>query len=267
MIAPGQEDLLNDFIVEQEEAAKQAAEPELILGKFKSQEDLANAYRELEKKQGRQSSTPEPSAEPEAPVEYTREQSTADYGDFLSDRFEQAEVNPYEWKAIVEKGGDTSAFIDKLAETGIPRGIIENYEQSFRPQAPATGEGLTETDAQELRQLVGGDDAFKQISNWAASNLPPQELADYNAVVDAGNRDAIAWALRAIQSKMSGPVGTVEPPLIGGSASSKSTVFESKQQVLDAMNKRNAKGQRLYDVDEAYQRKFAETLQRSPVEF
>ena len=50
IVAPGQEDLLNEFIQEQE--AEQ--EPDLIGGKFRSQEDLLKAYQELERKQGQQ---------------------------------------------------------------------------------------------------------------------------------------------------------------------------------------------------------------------
>ena len=38
-----------------------------------------------------------------------------------------------------------------------------------------------------------------------------------------------------------------------------------KQEVLEAMNKRDSKGRRLYDVDTEYQRKFAELMNNSDV--
>jgi hypothetical protein len=41
-------------------------------------------------------------------------------------------------------------------------------------------------------------------------------------------------------------------------------VFESQQQVLDAMNRRNDRGERFYDVDEAYRNKVAMILNSSP---
>ena len=97
------------------------------------------------------------------------------------------------------------------------------------------------------------------------SNLPAEELASYNAVVDSGNKEAISWALKAMQARQVAPESVVEPQLYGGGAPTDTVVrFESQQQVLDAMNKRNDRGQRLYDVDEAYRNKVAMILHASP---
>jgi hypothetical protein len=95
-------------------------------------------------------------------------------------------------------------------------------------------------------------------------NLDPQELADYNAAVDSGNKQAATWALKAIQARATGPA-TTEPKLISGGRPPAVEKFESKQQVLDAMNKRNEKGQKLYEVDEAYRSRFMQILDRSEV--
>ena len=53
--------------------------------------------------------------------------------------------------------------------------------------------------------MVGGQESFNQLSAWAKSNLDAQELADYNAVVDSGNKQATMWALKALQAKAAGP--------------------------------------------------------------
>ena len=113
--------------------------------------------------------------------------------------------------------------------------------------------------------MVGGDDAFQELSGWAAKNLEAKELADYNAVVDSGNRQAIEWALKAIQARRAAPDAVVEPKLYGGGEAPAVSRFESQQQVLDAMNKRNDRGQRIYDVDEAYRQKVKDLLARSDV--
>lgn len=265
MVAPGQENILEQFIAEQQ----QQQEPELLLGKFKSQEDLVKAYKELERKQGQQSQKTEDPAGPTstAPQEFTREQAVSDYGENLTAAFEAAELNPYEIKALVEGGQDYSAFIPKLAEaTGYPTGVVEQYLASFRPAAAESSQaGLTSSDEAELKAMVGGEDSFNQLSQWAAKSLPPQELADYNAVVDGGNKDAIRWALKALQARAASPDAVVEPKLLGGGNASAPTRFESQQQVLDAMNKRNARGERLYDVDEAYQNRLKQILASSDV--
>ena len=265
MVAPGQEGILEQFIAEQQEQ-----EPQLLLGKFRTQEDLAKAYQELERKQGQQSQkTDDPASPTSAPAqEFTREQAVTDYGEGLTAAFESAELNPYEIKALVEGGQDYSQFIPKLAEaTGYPTGIVEQYLASFKPAAESSqvGASLTSGDEAELKAMVGGDEAFNQLSQWAAKGLPPQELADYNAVVDGGNKDAIRWALKALQARAASPDAVVEPKLLGGGNASAPTRFESQQQVLDAMNKRNSKGERLYEIDEAYQNRVKQILATSDV--
>ena len=90
------------------------------------------------------------------------------------------------------------------------------------------------------------------------------DLADYNAVVDSGNKDAIRWALKSLMSMQSAP-RRQEPKLIGGRPPSAEPTFNSKQQVLNAMNKKDERGRRLYDVDPAYREKVSEALARSNV--
>jgi hypothetical protein len=261
MVAPGQESLLEEFVQEQQ----QAQEPELLLGKFKSQEDLAKAYQELEKKLG-QPAKADPAEPSPAEQGYSAEQAAQVYGkeavELLAGKgLDLAEVM---WQA--DQGQDISSHYDTLAEAfNVPRQVVENYVSRSQAAAPAESAGLSEQDAAQLKAMVGGEDGFQQLSQWAANNLQPQELADYNAVVDSGNKAAISWALKAIQARVAAPDAVVEPKLIGGGEVPVATKFESQQQVLDAMNKRNNRGEKLYEVDEAYRLKVRELLARSDV--
>lgn len=264
-VAPGQEELVSQLQAEQE-AASQSEETQKILGKFNSAEELAKAYQQLERKLGQPRDQAAETAEPEAPAapqEYNRETSVNDYGEFLSDKFEEAQLNPYEMAAAWEQGQDVSSYVEKLTATGIPKQVIEQYLARPEAQAPAEG-GLTDTDVAELKGMVGGDRQFQQLSQWAASNLNPQELADYNAAVDSGNKGAIRWALRTLQAR-SADTGAREPELIGGGTASKTPVFESQAEVIEAMNKTNTRGQRLYEVDSAYRKKVEKMLAASDV--
>jgi hypothetical protein len=264
-VAPGQEELVSQLQAEQE-AASQSEETQKILGKFNSAEELAKAYQQLERKLGQPRDQAVETAEPEAPAapqEYSRETSVNDYGEFLSDKFEEAQLNPYEMAAAWEQGQDVSSYVEKLTATGIPKQVIEQYLARPEAQAPAEG-GLTDSDVSELKGMVGGDRQFQQLSQWAASNLNPQELADYNAAVDSGNKHAIRWALRTLQAR-SADTGAREPQLIGGGTASKTAVFESQNEVIEAMNKTNDRGQRLYEVDNAYRRKVEKMLAASDV--
>ena len=262
VVAPGQEGLLEEFIQEQ----GQAQEPELLLGKFKSQEDLARAYQELEKKLGQ----PKPDADPESasPAEgYSPDQAAEVYGKEAVEALGAKGLNLAELMWQADNGQDISSHYDTLAETfNVPRQVVENYVSKAQAgSTPAADAGLSDSDAAELKALVGGDQGFQELSNWAAGNLDAKELANYNAVVDSGNKAAIEWAIKAIAARRSAPDAVVEPKLIGGGDAPAVSRFESQQQVLDAMNKRNDRGQRLYDVDEAYREKVKDLLARSDV--
>jgi hypothetical protein len=260
MVAPGQENLLEEFVQEQE-AAK---EPELLLGKFKSQDDLAKAYQELEKKLGQ----PKPEADPEpSPAEgYSADQAVGIYGEGPVSALKEKGIDMADVMFKADQGQDISEHYDTLAETfGVTRQVVENYVSKAQGSAPAEAPGLTESDAAELKAMVGGDAAFGKLSQWAASNLEQGELAKYNAVVDSGNKDAIEWALKALQARVAAPDAVVEPKLYGGGEAPAVTQFQSQQQVLDAMNKRNSRGQRMYDVDEAYRDKVQKLLAVSDV--
>jgi hypothetical protein len=259
MVAPGQENILEEFVKEQE-----TQEPELLLGKFRSQDDLAKAYQELEKKLGqpKQETNPEP-----APAEgYSADQAVGVYGEGPVEALREKGIDMAEVMFKADQGQDISEHYDTLAETfGVTRQVVENYVSKAQGSAPAEAPGLTESDAAELKAMVGGDAAFSKLSQWAASNLEQGELAKYNAVVDSGNKDAIEWALKALQARVAAPDSVVEPKLYGGGEAAAETKFESQQQVLDAMNKRNGRGQRMYDVDEAYRDKVQRLLAVSDV--
>ena len=126
---------------------------------------------------------------------------------------------------------------------------------------------MTEEEVSSIKDMVGGEEGFQKVSQWARENLQPDLLKEYNDVVSEGNVDAIRWAVRAIAVQALGGNGSdlVEPELVGGGKPDSALKFESQSQVLDAMNKRNDRGQRLYDVDESYRGKVQSALLRSDV--
>ena len=268
MVGPGQENLVEAFAREQEEAQNEEA----ILGKFKSPQELAKAYAELQRKMGEQGSKSDSStdAEPDAaPAEaegYTTDQAVEVYGKEAVQTLAGKGVDLANLMYRADNGEDISEHYGTLAETfGVPQQVVENYVNGAQVET-SKGGGLTEADASALMDSVGGQDAFNALSGWAKSNLSAEELANYNAVVDSGNKDAISWALKAMQARQGSNDAVVEPQLYGGGTPTETAVrFESQQQVLDAMNKRNDRGQRLYDIDEAYRNKVQMILAASDV--
>lgn len=260
MVAPGQESLLEEFI--QEQQAQQ--EPELLAGKFKSVEDLARSYQELEKKLGQPQ---QQKADPEVPHQsesYTQEQAVQVYGQEAVEALAGKGIDLADVMFRADNGEDVSQHYDALAETfNVPRQVVENYVAKAQATGSQEQAGLTEADTAQIKSMVGGEEGFAELSRWAASNLDAKELADYNAVVDSGNKDAIQWALKAMLARRAAPDAVIEPKLYGGGDAPQQTRFESQQQVLDAMGKTNERGQRLYEVDEAYRSKVAKMLAAS----
>lgn len=267
MLAPGQSDLLEEFLQEQSAAATEspldqflaeqeqppAANDELPEKfKGKSAAEIAAAYQELEKKLGQRQ--PEPAAPPAAT--YTPEMGVELYGETVAGAIEAAEINPLEMAAKAEAGEDVSTYVDALVEKGgLPRSVVETYLQGVAPPAAAgqaDAAGLSDADVVALKAQVGGEEQFNQLSQWAVANLSPAELADYNAAVDGGNKAAVAWALRAMQARAG---AAREPQLIsGGDPPSGGMIFESMKEITDAMNATDKQGRRRYEVDEKYRK-------------
>jgi hypothetical protein len=276
MLAPGQEDMIDGFLEELEEEQSQLnapapeAEESLLAGKFKSTEELERAYLEAQKLISSRGQQPlEPAADEPAltPDQYTPELGKQLYGDTVATAIEAAQINPLEMAEKVYAGQDVSSYVDALVnQGGLPREVVETYLQGVAPaKAPAQqpSSGLSDADVAELKGLVGGDQQFQQLSQWAVSNLEPQELADYNAAIDSGNKAAARFALKQLQVRASSGGG--EPKLISGGGAVKTDVFESDQQAVDARSKRDKNGRFLYETDPKYRQWYDKTLSRSNV--
>ena len=266
MVGPGQESILEEFVAEQEQQEQQEQQQKL-LGKFSSTEELAKAYQELEKKLGQPKGEADPEDVPSPTEGYTTQQAVDIYGEAPVAALKEKGLDLADVMWQADSGKDISEHYDTLAEAfTVPLQVVENYIAKAQPAAPAAEAAvMTAEDATQIKAMVGGDEGFKQLSDWAIANLAPQELADYNAAVDSGNKQTAAWALKAIHARATGAAAPAEPKLISGGRPPVAEKFESQQQVLDAMSKRNAKGQKLYEVDDAYRQKVRDLLATSDV--
>ena len=282
MLAPGQEEMIDGFLeeLEQEQQQLNGEQPadeqgeQLLAGKFKSTEELEKAYLEAQKliSQRGQQQQSEPEPQPQlTPDQYTPELGKQLYGDTVATAIEAAEINPLEMAEKVYAGQDVSSYVDALVNKGgLPREVVETYLQGVSPaKAPAQqqqqSDGFTDADIAELKAMVGGDEQFQQLSQWAVANLDPQELADYNAAVDSGNKAAARFALRQLKVRAAGGSQGGEPKLISGGAPPRGDVFESDQQAVDARSKRDKNGRFLYETDPKYRQWYDKTLARSNV--
>jgi hypothetical protein len=254
------------------EGDEPAGEARPLAGKFKSPEELEKAYLALQQKLGQRadSATEESStADPEPVAPLSREDAVGHYGETVVAAAEREGIDLALWDAAVQKGEDTSAMRDKLAGAlGLPAQLIERYEAAFRPAAAAdtTAPGLSDEDAAAVRSLVGGDQQFAKLSQWAATNLSEAELASYNDAVNTGSRAAAEMAVRWLQNKAAS--ADKEPDLVlasGGNATPALDVFENEEEALEAKAVLTKGGKQRYLVDEKYRRYIDAKFARSPI--
>jgi hypothetical protein len=239
MIAPGQENLLEEFLsgepaedtadaaprgdaldqfLTAQEQGDQPAEDDGLPEKYRGK-SAAEVYRlTMQEAQYRaqQQGMQEP-ADP-APETYTPELGKELYGETVAAAIAAAEINPLEMAAKLKAGEDVSSYTQALVEKGgIPQTVLDAYLAGVTPApAAAPPAGLSDVDQAEIKAAIGGDTEFTQLAQWMQGNLSPEELADYNAVVDAGNKQAVRLTLRTLHARAKSATAPAPPRLIGG---------------------------------------------------
>ena len=215
----------------------------MLAGKYKNAEELEAAYIELQKKLG-STDKEEPAQETEETTEEETEDEPVDSS--LFDRL---------WE---ESKGDFNEDTLKELSGAKPEELAKMY-LDYRSKQP-TGT-LSEADAKSLKEYVGGDQAYTDMISWASSNLEEAEINMYDAVMEAGDRNAAFFAMQALAYKYNDKIG-VEGKLLQGKAPSNQTKgFKSQAEVVTAMQDPR------YDRDPAYRQEVMAKLENSNVNF
>ena len=237
--------------------AMEEQQESMLAGKYKNAQELENAYIELEKKLGEKSapdSQKESSDEPEAEAKTDEKaEETADGYAFLEDLYEQASS---------EKGEISKEMIDKLSNMS-KQDIIQNFLQ-FRADAESKYEAVSDLSNEQvagLKNVVGGEQNYSNMLQWAQSNLSKQEIDMYDAVMEKGDPLACFFAVQAMKYRYDDQVGTEGRMLTGKAASNEGNQFKSQAQVIEAMNDPR------YETDPAFRKEVADKLERSDVQF
>jgi len=208
--------------------------PELILGKFKSQEDLAAAYKALEAKLGAPKDAPTPKAEEgNAPKEnelgikepavggFTLESLQAHYA-------EHGSLSEDHYKGL-EKGGYSKEFANQ---------VIQQLEHA-NTIAKSQLEQAKQTLVSQIYESVGGPEHYRAMTEWAAKNLSEAEIGAFNRASDSGDAEFIKLATVALKAKHAAAVGSGSTDgFVSGAAKASSGVlgFESLAQQTEAIN-------------------------------
>ena len=206
--------------------------PEWLPEKFKSPEDMAKAYGELETKLGQ----PEPKQEE---VKETKKD------DLSIDNAEKAVENAgLSMDTLQQEYNQSGQLNDKsyeaLAKAGIPKDYVDAFIKGQEAIATQT--------ANTLKQEVGGDEAYKNMMTWASENLNEAEINAYNRTVNGKDIEATKLAIAGLNAKYKNAEG-IEPSLARGDrpSTSNATGYRSWAEVTAAMSDPR------YSKDVAYQ--------------
>ena len=218
---------------------------QMLAGKFKTAEDLEQGYIELQKKLGEPK---EEKAEPEKP-EAKEEKSEDIDTSFLNNLWEEAVDGKYKDETL-----------QKLANMDA-RDIAQMYLKE-RAEAPAPTQAvLSEENVAQLKGVVGGEESYTEMMQWAGTNLTEKEQKMYDSVMDRGDPMGAYFAVQALAYRFNDAKGVDGQMLTGKAAKSEGDVFKSQAQVVKAMSDPQ------YDKAPAYRQAIYDKLERSNIQF
>ena len=219
--------------------------PDWLPEKFKSAEQMAEAYASLESKLGSNEQTQETTEE--TTPEVTREAEASEVKEVL----DKAGVDFNALQSEYNEQGEVSAdSYAKLEEAGFSKDLVDSYIKGQ--------ESLNANYEKAVYETAGGQDAYGELIRWAGDNLQQGEIAAFDKAVSSGDVDMVKMAVSGLQTKYQAAEGT-DPTLLSEGQSSNSTggVFNSWAEVTAAMNDTR------YESDVAYRQKISAKLGRS----
>ena len=180
--------------------------PQWLPEKFKSAEDMANAYSELEKKMGD-----------------TEESSSESVGE----PSEANEVVVEASKEFFEKGELTNDTYDSLSKLGLSKELVDSF---------AAGQAaLQENQSNVIKSAADGN--YDVMTEWAGSNLTDDEMNTFNEAVSTGTVEQAKFAVKGLHARWKSEVMGTGPKLLSGETSGTGSVpFQSMQEVTRAMS-------------------------------
>ncbi len=216
-------------------AKNETDENGLILGKFKSVEDLAASYKELEGKLGQVSEEDQATEETEEQAEEGEFNAEEYYGDGLASVLEEVGIDPQD---ITQRFTDTGEISEddysKLGEAGFSKQVVDTYLDGLR--GVGEGDEIPTQQIQNIKDSVGGDQAYEQMADWCQQNLSEQEIKAFDKITETADAPVIQLAVEGLYTRYKNAMG-VEPDLVTGRpAASGPNPYRSTAEVVAAMS-------------------------------
>lgn len=227
--------------------------PEWLPSKFKSVEDMARAYSELESRMGRKDDTDEyddyesKSEDFEFDPDAVETASADDAGEFLDDM--GLDYNAFVQDYLDNGGALSQDAYDALEEYGIGRDLVDTFINGQ--------EAVLDDMRGTAYDVVGGQETYADMIDWATVNLSENEVRAFNRSLET-DMDSALFAIQGLYSLYRSDVGQ-EPSFIQGEVSTSAGAFASVAELTAAM--RDSR----YESDPAYRQSVAAKLARSNI--
>lgn len=217
---------------DQETAAE--ARPEWLPEQFETPEDMARAYAEMEQKLAQGG---EPPADAAGAAKEATESAGLDFEE-LSTRY-------------METGTLSDEDFAALSKVGISAEMVQAYA--------AGQQAIADQIITDVFGMVGGQEAFTQMTEWAGTSLPAADVDAFNRAMDTGDLATIKLAVSGLRSRFTAEVGQ-EPALVRADSSAGGvSTFQSVAQLTAAMRDPR------YKSDAAYRQDVAARLAKSSI--
>ena len=227
----------------------QGEQEALLAGKYKDAAELEKAYIELQKKLGENG---EEEVQQESAADEEPEETTLSDGASL--------ITSANDEFYANDGKLSEETLEKFSSMS-SKELVEAYLEvqgspEFQARSSDTAD-LSDAEINQVKNNVGGEQAYANIIGWAQDNLDAQAQEAFDSIVATGSVQAINIAVAGLKSQyeaangFEGKMYTGKPPKTGGD------VFRSQQELVRAMSDPR------YENDPAYRQDIIEKLDRS----
>lgn len=188
------------------------ARPSWLPSKFKSAEDMAKAYGELERRQSGAPQVPAPAQTRPG----TDQDGAASRMGMPEAAPAAAPVTPASAQDLVAKmtqeyaqSGQVSAASREAfsKQTGLPASFVDNQLQWMKSQEQQANRMATER--------LGGEGAVRELMEWGAKNLSPEDRKAFNQAAYSGDPAMVQLGIDGLAAKYESVVGRA-PRIIAG---------------------------------------------------
>ena len=230
--ADGETATIKDIKQEDLQTSSEDQRPNWLPEKFKSAEELAKAYNNLEK-------------------EYSSRQTQETKPEEVQQEVQQRGLEKF-YNEFAETGALTDKSYNELAKQGLDKDLVNSYIDGQK--------AVADKNTKAIQDVAGGAENYTELVNWAGKNLSEAEQTTFNNMVDGGDVEQAKFAVQGLMMKSGTNSNPNQTKLFEGTSDITSPdAYTSVSQVTDAMNDPR------YEKDPSFRKEVENKISRSKV--